>query len=60
MPDKWNPADMWIMTKEGVSNLKKMNSNDHDLSFVNQWFLEEYQKRTIIPISLKKPQSNRK
>ena len=57
MPDKWNPADMWIMTKEGVSNLKKMNSNDHDLSFVNQWFVEEYQKGTIIPISLKKPQS---
>ena len=23
--DKWNPADMWVMTPKGVANLRDMN-----------------------------------
>ena len=62
-PDKWNPADMWVMTSKGISSLKDMNSkvmsrSKNSLEFANQFFAEQFTSRDIIPVSLKKPQSS--
>lgn len=62
-PDKWNPADMWVMTPKGVANLRDMNSkvmsrSKNSLEFANQFFADQFTHRDIIPVSLKKPQSS--
>ena len=62
-PDKWNPADMWVMTPKGLANLKDMNSkvmsrSKNSLEFANQFFADQFTHRDIIPVSLKKPQSS--
>jgi len=60
-PDKWNPADIWVMNRKGLSALIKMNRKvmrrtKVSLSYANQFLMEEFSARNIIPISLKKPQ----
>ena len=56
-PDKWNPADIWVMNKAGENAVKAMNRKNFGLPAVNNFFIEEYKAKNIIPISLKKPQS---
>ena len=60
-PDKWNPADIWVMNRKGLSALIKMNRKvmrrtKVSLSYANQFLMDEFSARNIIPISLKKPQ----
>ena len=60
-PDKWNPADIWVMNRKGLSALIKMNRKvmrrtKVSLSYANQFLMDEFSVRNIIPISLKKPQ----
>jgi len=60
-PDKWNPADIWVMNREGLSALIKMNRKvmsrtKISLSYANQFLMDQFSARNIIPISLKKPQ----
>ena len=56
--DKWNPADIWVMTKEGKDSIVSMNRNNFGLPTVNNFFIEQYKEKNIIPISLKKPQAS--
>ena len=60
-PDKWNPADIWVMNKVGLSALIKMNRKvmsrtKISLAYANQFLMDQFSARNIIPISLKKPQ----
>ena len=54
--DKWNPADIWVMNRVGKSSISSMNKKNWGLPAVNNFFIEEYKKKNIIPLSLKKPQ----
>lgn len=62
-PDKWNPADIWIMTPNGIkalvhfnriaSNRKKAN-----IALINNFLIKQFEKKDIIPVSLKKTKAN--
>jgi hypothetical protein len=56
--DKWNPADMWIMTQKGAMNMarfnKKFGGSKASLPALNAFLLNRYEDKSIIPISLKK------
>jgi hypothetical protein len=56
--DKWNPADMWIMTKKGAMYMarfnKKFGGPKSSLPTLNAFLLNRYEDKTIIPVSLKK------
>ena len=61
--DKWNPADMWVMTPEGIKNQVHMNrsiksSGKVGIEVANNFLLKEFKSGNIIPISLKKPRVN--
>ena len=47
--DKWNPADIWAMKTNYVQK-----KNCADLDEYNEFLLEEYNKKNLIGISLKK------
>ena len=60
-PDKWNPADIWVINKEGMKALHKMNRKVRSrskvsLGYANQFLATQFTENNIIPISLKKPQ----
>lgn len=56
--DKWNPADMWIMTQKGAMNMarfnKKFGGPKASLPTLNAFLLNRYEDKSIIPVSLKK------
>lgn len=56
--DKWNPADMWIMTQKGAMNMarfnKKFGGSKSSLPALNAFLLNRYEDKSIIPVSLKK------
>jgi hypothetical protein len=61
--DKWNPADIWVMNLDGRQALKGLNRRVRSrskvsLEYANQFLADQFSKRNIIPISLKKPQSS--
>lgn len=61
--DKWNPADMWVMTPEGIRNQVHMNrtiksSGKVGIEVANNFLLKEFKSGNIIPLSLKKPRVN--
>ena len=61
--DKWNPADIWVMNREGISAMIKMNRKvmprqKISLNFANQFFVDQFSNKNIIPISLKKPHTS--
>ena len=56
-PDKWNPADIWVMNKAGKDSIVSMNKKNFGLPAVNNFFIEQYKAGNILPFSLKKPQS---
>ena len=70
-PNKWNPADVWVMNAKGIDNLKELNTQAQNLmnigssqytdSFmnnVNVKLMEWYQDRSVIPVSLKRSGSS--
>ena len=62
-PDKWNPADMWVMNVEGIKALNNMNRKVRgrkkvSLQYANQFLMDQFSKKNIIPVSLKKPQKS--
>ena len=59
-PDKWNPADMWVMNRQGIKALNEVNRKVRSrtkvsLQYVNQFLMDQFSARNIIPVSLKKP-----
>ena len=56
--DKWNPADMWIMTKQGAMKMarfnKKFGGQKASLPSLNAFLLNRYEDKSITPVSLKK------
>ena len=59
-PDKWNPADMWVMNDDGKKALSDMNKKVKartkvSLGYANQTLNDQFNEKNIIPISLKKP-----
>lgn len=61
--DKWNPADIWVMTPEGVKNQVHMNrsiktTGKIGIEVANNFLLKEFKENRIVPISLKKPRLN--
>ena len=62
-PDKWNPADMWVINSQGIKALRTMNKKVRarskvSLAYANQFLMDEFSDKNIIPISLKKPQKS--
>ena len=62
-PDKWNPADMWVMNDDGRKAISDMNKKVKartkvSLAYANQTLHDQFTDRNIIPISLKKPQQS--
>ncbi len=57
-PDKWNPADMWVMNRSGLSEMRKFNreSNLRNASVItlNEFLVKQWDDGNIYPISLKK------
>ena len=57
-PDKWNPADMWVMNRFGLSEMRKFNreSNLRTASVItlNEFLVKQWEDGNIYPISLKK------
>lgn len=57
--DKWNPADIWVINGVGIRELSILNrSRNLTLPTVNNKLVDQFEKRNIIPLSLKKPQSS--
>jgi hypothetical protein len=56
--DKWNPADMWIMTQKGAMSMARFNRKfggpKASLPALNAFLLNRYEDKSIIPVSLKK------
>lgn len=58
--DKWNPADMWVMTPKGVQDLVHLNRviktrTKLSVNVANNFLMEQFRSGDIIPVSLKKP-----
>ena len=66
-PNKWNPADVWVMNAAGIDHLKDLNtqadklmsikSDQYTESFMNNVnfkLTEWYKERSVIPVSLKR------
>ena len=61
--DKWNPADIWVMTPEGIKaqvhfNRMVKQKGHSTINLSNNFLMEQFKERQIIPISLKKPSKN--
>ena len=61
--DKWNPADVWCVNREGVSAMRRLNKSisrrrgKTSIEAVNQFMANQFHERNIIPLSLKKPRN---
>ena len=61
MRDKWNPADIWCINREGIASMRRLNQQlssrreKPSIEIVNQFMANQYNNRNIIPLSLKKP-----
>jgi hypothetical protein len=58
--DKWNPADMWVMSAKGVQKLVHLNRviksrSKLSVNVANNFLMEQFKSGDIIPVSLKKP-----
>lgn len=62
--DKWNPADIWVMSKKGIidqvhfNRVIKARRNTPTINVCNNFLMEKFKEGNIIPISLKKPSKN--
>jgi len=62
-PDKWNPADIWVMTPEGIRDLvhlnrKTANRKTASVALLNNFLIKQFGTKDIIPISLKKTKAD--
>jgi len=62
-PDKWNPADVWIMTPAGIRSLVHFNriaanKEKSSVALINNFLIRQFNDRDIIPVSLKKTKAN--
>lgn len=62
-PDKWNPADIWVMTPAGIRSLVHFNKvagtrDKASVSLINNFLIKQFESKDIIPISLKKTVAN--
>ena len=62
-PDKWNPADIWIMTPAGIRSLVHFNriaanKEKSSVALINNFLIRQFNDRDIIPVSLKKTKAN--
>jgi len=62
-PDKWNPADIWIMTPAGIRSLVHFNriaanKEKASVALINNFLIRQFDDRDIIPVSLKKTKAN--
>jgi hypothetical protein len=62
-PDKWNPADIWIMTPIGIRSLVHFNRvaanrEKASVALINNFLIREFGKKDIIPVSLKKTKAD--
>lgn len=60
--DKWNPADMWVMTPQGIQDLVRLNRKimsrtKLSVNVANNFLMSQFKSGDIIPVSLKKPGS---
>jgi hypothetical protein len=59
--DKWNPADIWCVNREGVAAMRRLNQQisrrdgKTSVEACNQFIANQFNERNIIPLSLKKP-----
>ena len=58
-PDKWNPADIWVMTPAGIKSLVRFNHDKTSrekasVALINNFLIKQFESKDIIPISLKK------
>ena len=57
-PNKWNPADIWIFNSQGLSEMRKFNSDvkkvGKSVITLNQFLVNQWNDNNIYPISLKK------
>ena len=59
--DKWNPADMWIMNRKGMTSMREFNRSRRDnpsVPALNTLLVKEWDDDNIFPISLKKLNPN--
>lgn len=62
--DKWNPADIWVMSKKGIVNQVHFNrkikarKTTPTINVCNNFLMEQFKSGDIIPVSLKKPSKN--
>jgi hypothetical protein len=62
-PDKWNPADIWIMTPAGIRSLVHLNrivgsKEKASVALINNFLIRQFDDRDIIPVSLKKTKAD--
>lgn len=62
-PDKWNPADIWVMTPAGIKDLVHFNrvaanKEKASVALINNFLIKQFESKDIIPISLKKTVAN--
>jgi nitroreductase len=62
-PDKWNPADIWVMTPAGIRDLvhlnrKTANRKTASVALLNNFLINQFKTKDIIPISLKKTKAD--
>ena len=58
--DKWNPADIWVMTPKGVQQQVHLNRTlkqrgKSSINVANNFLMGQFRSKDIVPISLKKP-----
>lgn len=62
-PDKWNPADIWVMTPNGIRDLVHFNrvagtKQKANIALLNNFLIKQFETKDIIPISLKKTKAD--
>ena len=62
-PDKWNPADIWVVSPSGKRDMIRFNqkiqkSEIYNVNAINNFLQKKYDEGSIIPISLKKINPN--
>lgn len=62
-PDKWNPADIWVMTPTGIRALIHFNRvagtrEKASVPLLNNFLIKQFETKDIIPISLKKTRAD--
>ena len=52
--DKWNPADIWMVQKSAMEEVKKHLDRENTIDCLNNALLQRFNDKSLIGISLKK------